>query len=346
MTHPSRSLPPLISRRRFLAAAGLALGAAALAGCGSDGSGGAAATGPSAAGFPLTIDGDEGPMTLEAPPGRVVSVGQYRDTDAAVALGLVPLATPDLSGFIEGGVSPWLRAALGSRPAPELLGTDAGTPFEKIAALRPELILATDSSTLTDDYSLLSRIAPTLSSLNGYNKDTWQVTTTRVGQALGQDARAAEIIPEVEARISAVKAGNPGFAGRTFTIGPVTAEGTVNTISRTDDASAIFMSQLGLELSPAVRDLPQGAFPGRAEISPERLDLIDADVVILTFNTPEAQERLEADRLFQRIPAVERGSYIALDLPTALAIAFPSALSIPYALDQSVPRIAEALAAT
>jgi iron complex transport system substrate-binding protein len=225
-----------------------------------------------------------------------------------------------------------------------LMEVTDGLPLEQITAARPDLVLGTDYSGLDEDYGLVSRIAPTLSSAAGYNKDTWQTTTTRVGQALGRSAEATALIAQTEKVVADVKAANPGFAGKTFTIGPVQADGTINTISSPTDASARFMQQIGLTLSPAVTSLPPGNFPGRAVVSPESLNTIDADVLILTFNSPEARRRLETTELFQRIPAVQRGSYVALDLPTAIAIGFPSALSIPFALEQSVPKIAEALA--
>jgi iron complex transport system substrate-binding protein len=327
---------------RFAGASGLSL---ALAGCASTGGQPATAPAQSASGaFPMTLDGVQGPMVLNAAPTRIVSVGQYRDTDAAVALGLIPLATPDLSGFVEGGISPWVAREL-SGTKPELLALTDGLPLEKIAALAPDLILATDRSGLEEEYAALSRIAPTLSTVSGHNRDTWQTTTTRIGTALGKKSQAETLISQVEGAISAARTANPGFAGRTFTIGPVTAEGVINTINSPTDASAVFMSQLGLTLSPKVASLPKGGFAGRAVVSPEQIEAIDADVVILTFNTPQARAQLEANELFKRVPAVRRGSYIALDLPTAIAMAFPSALSIPYGLERSVPLIAAALKA-
>lgn len=300
-------------------------------------------SGAPAGGFPVTVEGIEGPVTLDAPPSRIVSVGNYRDTDAAVALGIVPLATPDLARQVPGGVTPWLREALGPRPEPTLLSTSDGLPLEQIAALRPDLVLATDYSALAGSYDTLSGIAPTLSSASGYNRDTWQVTTTRVGTVLGRAQQAADVIARVEAAVRGARERNPGFAGRTFTIGPVQPDGLINTINSDTDASARFLSQLGLRLSPAVSGLAPGNFPGRAVVGLEQLDRIDADVMVLTYTSPVARTRLEAEPLFRRLPAVRRGSYIALDLTTAISIAFPSALSIPYALGRSVPRIAGAL---
>ncbi|MBU2663650.1 iron-siderophore ABC transporter substrate-binding protein [Actinoplanes bogorensis] len=289
-----------------------------------------------------TVPGGLGTIEVPAGPQRVVAVGQYRDLDAAIALGVVPLLSPDLSFFLEGGVAPWVQPLLG--PAKLNLVDVEEMPYEAIAALKPDLILATDRLNLEEEYARLSQIAPTMSWDEGYNKDEWRTTTTRVGAALGKEAEAAQQIKTTEDAIAQAKAANPEFAGKTFTLGPVTADGTVNTINSTSDASAEFLAQFGLALSPAVTSLPNAAIPGRAVISPERLDVLDADVLMLTFNTPAARTKLEATPLFQQIPAVRRGAYVGLDLPAALAIGFPSALSVRYGIEQVLPKIKAALA--
>lgn len=346
--HPPTSRP-LARRQVLLGAAGAA--AFAVPGLGltrrvlasappsSRAESGAAAGTVAADPFPVEIEGQLGTITLDAIPERVVSVGSHRDTDAALAFGVVPLATPDLTGFFQGGLSPWVLRAIESLGAdePELL--DGELPFERIAELDPDLILATDRPSLEDEYDLLSPIAPTLSYANGYNKDEWQLTTARIGAAFGQSETAAQLIADVEAAVEAARDANPSFAGKTFTFGPVTGDGVVNTINSTTDASAIFFAALGLELAPQVLDLPQASFPGRAEISLEQLELLDADVMLLTFNTDEAREALEANPLFQQIPAVQRGAYVPLDLSVAISMGFPSALSIPYGLEQVVPEL-------
>ncbi|QRP43910.1 ABC transporter substrate-binding protein [Amycolatopsis sp. FDAARGOS 1241] len=177
------------------------------------------------------MKGVEGTATIPRPPQRVVSAGQYRDADAAVALDVVPLITPDLDKFLPGG-----RVAVAdgrSRGHSPELFADAQLPFERIAALKPDLILGTG---VAQDCKTLSPIAPTLSSAAGYHKDTWQVTTRRVGTALGRSPEADRLVAGVEARIEPAKDPNPAFAGRTFTIEPGTGDGTVTTISSVTDA--------------------------------------------------------------------------------------------------------------
>ena len=98
-------------------------------------------------------------------------------------------------------------------------------------------------------------------------------------------------------------------------------------------------------LSPRAAALPESSTRGKAVVSSELIDVLDADVLILTYTSsdPALRARVEADPLFRRLPAVRRGSYVALDLAAALAMAFPSALSLEYALDQVVGQLAAAV---
>lgn len=353
-TRPGAVGRPL-SRRGLLfgAGGGAAAAALALAGCSSDddgdsGSGAKDAAGgtgtPSgtatgaAAGFPVTVAGKEGSTTVKAAPKRVAACGYLRDTDLALALG-APLVLTARNSVFAGGLAPWQKPST----SPELISTSDNLPIEKIAAARPDLILASDDYQLADDYRNLSRIAPTLSYRAGVGKDGWDEMIQRAGDVLGKRAQADALVTQVRARITEVRGRHPEFAGRTFTFGPVGADGSVYTTSSAADAAAAFFNQLGLKLSPKVTALPQSATPGRSVVSPERLDLLDADVVILTYDSDATRRKFEAKDLFKRLKAVRRGSYIPLDLPTAIALAFPSVLSIPYGLDAVVPKLAAAV---
>ncbi|OLT11236.1 hypothetical protein BJF78_27400 [Pseudonocardia sp. CNS-139] len=327
-----------MNRRRFLGAAGIA--ALGLAGCAP------AVTVPApapAAGFPVQVDGAFGPTVVPAAPERVVALGYGPDAATVLGLGVLPVAaTRDTS--LPDGVPPWVATALAGRPL-ELLDAADGLPFERIAALRPDLIVATTAYSLAQDHEQLARIAPVLAYTTGPNTDRWQDTTTRVGQVLGHPDEAVQRVHDVEARIAAARAAHPALAGRTFTFGPVTPDGTIYTTNSTADLSAVFLQQLGLVLSPKATALPESRTRGKAVVSPELLDVLDADLLILTFTSsdPALRTRVESDPLFRRLPAVQRGSYVALDLPSALAMAFPSVLSLEYALDQVVGRLADAV---
>lgn len=328
-----------LTRRGFLG--GLA-GTAALLGLAACGSGDPEASGDAAAaGFPVSVDGKFGRVTIPAKPTRVVALGQGPDSDASLALGVVPVAMPK-DPSVPAGIQPWTAAKLpGAKP--ELLDVSSGLPFEQIVALRPDLIIATTYYGLAQDHATLSKIAPVLAYVTGPNTDSWQDCTTRVGRAVGEPARAAQLVTRVEAKIASVRDQHPEFAGKTFTFGPVQADGTIYTTNSPSDLSAALLTQLGLRLSPAAAGLPASSTRGKAIVSPERLDLLDADVLILTYISAARRAGLEGSELFQRLKAVQDGAYIDLPLSAATAMAFPSALSIEYALDIIVPELADAI---
>ena len=319
--------------RRSVLATGLGAAAAVLTGCST---GSAAAPAPSsAAGFPATVPGKEGAVTVLKPPTRVVAAGYLRDTDIALAL-RAPLVGVARNSVFPSGLAPWQQTDA------ELFDTSGGMPFERIAALRPDLILASDDYTLAKDHPNLAKLAPTLGYQAGVGTDSWQAMTTRAGQVLGKQAEARDLVARTEQTVTNARDSNKILAGKTFTFGPVSTLDSMFTINGSADASAKFFGQLGLVLSPQVTSLPASSTPGRAQISMEQLGLLDADVMIIAFTAPGIRAEFEAQPLFQSLKAVRRGSYIALDTASAVAVAFPSVLSIPYGLSATVPKLVAA----
>ncbi len=145
------------TRRQFLI--GGASMAALLAGC-------ATSTVPAAddrsgdGRFPVTIEHRFGSTTIPAAPSRVVVAGLV-EQDPLLALGVVPVATTEWFGEHPGAIHPWAREALGDAPLPEVLSIADGFEFERIAALRPDLIVGLLGGPETrGDYDKLARIAP------------------------------------------------------------------------------------------------------------------------------------------------------------------------------------------
>lgn len=327
-----------LSRRLFLA--GTAVGAAALGltACGGDSTPEAAPT-TGSAGFPLTLAGKEGTATIPAAPQRVIALGFQRDTDTMLALGVTPIAITENTLFPT-LVAPWVESKL-TDPKPELLNTTDGIPFEKVAGLRPDLILATDNYELSENYTRLAQIAPTVSYIEGAESDTWQQRTTLIGRALGREEQAQKIITDIEAQITQMAQSNPAFAGKTFSQSYVFNE-QVRAILR-GDAAVTLLEQLGLRISPQVDTLPVAETPGRAVVSLENLRVLDADLMLVSYPDDTGQAFLESSPIFQQLEAVKNGNYVPLDKAVSAALGFPSALSIPYGLDQTVNAVARIL---
>jgi iron complex transport system substrate-binding protein len=323
--------------------------AIALAACGDDDkTAGSSSTGAAEeSAYPVTMRSKHGSATIAQRPKRVVTLDNQA-TDDALALGVVPVGIAEVT-YVPGGKQAWTKQALRGKPAPELINTDSGIPYERVAALRPDLILATNTFALEEKsaYDRLRRIAPTVHFAKSSLSDSWQDVMRRVGQALGQEDRAKELVAEAEGGLAAVRERTPEFEGKTVNLFNGDPSG-LYTINEPTDYAIRFLADLGLRLSPRVAALgaPGGAHggeSGRAVISPERYDVLDSDLLIGTSISPKALTKLESDTLFKRIGAVQDGRYVSLTIGDGTSMAFPSLLSVRYATTQVLPRLEQAI---
>ncbi|GAA1939325.1 iron-siderophore ABC transporter substrate-binding protein [Amycolatopsis minnesotensis] len=290
-----------------------------------------------AAGLALGGCGVPGP-TRTTVPQRIVALGYGKDADAAAALGVPPVAVPRPSELSE--LEPWTSQALaGARP--EFLDVGTGLPFEKIAALRPDLITATGLYSLEAGYAQLSRIAPVLAYTAGPNLDRWQDTTMRTGTALNRVDAAKRAVGRVEGLVRTAKDRFPRLTGKTFTFTSYGDGTRLWTKNAREDVIATTLAGFGLALSPAVTALPSSATKGLSAISLERLDVLAADVTMMLFTSPQRRAAFEQNPAFARFASA--GSYLPITVTEGHAMAFPSALSVEWLATGFVGRIAELL---
>lgn len=319
------------------------LGALLFAGCADGGQADdeAASMEAAAGAFPVTIESRWGSQTIDSEPARVVTLDNQA-TDAALALGVVPVGIP-LVTFVPGGMQAWTQEALRGKEQPEQMDMDQGIPFEKVAALEPDVILGTNAWQLDEQpaYETISRIAPTVHFTDFSLGDSWQVTTRRIGRALGRAAEAEALVSDLEAELAEVRRRTPELEGRTvnmFNADP----GGLYAISSPDDYSMQFLALLGLRLSPEVDQL-RDEFPSRAPISEERYDVLESDLLVGTSVSQEALEALDASAVFGAMDVVRDGRYLPLDIGAATSMAYPSVLSIRWALDNVIPSMEAAI---
>lgn len=136
--------------------AGVVLLVGTAAACGDSGSdtaaGTAAKSSASSDAFPVTIKHKFGSTTIKSEPQRIVTIG-LTDQDAVLALGKVPVATTNWLGDYKGAIGPWAQDKLGSSAVPTVLkDTGTGPQIEKIAALKPDLIIALYSALTKAQY--------------------------------------------------------------------------------------------------------------------------------------------------------------------------------------------------
>src|SRR6185436_17073350 len=182
----------------------LTLAAVLFSACGDEPDTDSSAAAPAAepAAFPVTIEHKYGSTTITAAPKRIVVAG-LREQDSLLALGVVPVATTEWYGNHPGAIFPWAEQALGDAPKPEVLSFTDGIQFEKIAALRPDLILAVYSGLTQKEYDTLSKLAPTVAQPPGQVDwgSSWQDEITTVGRAIGKPKEAEKLRDETQAKL-------------------------------------------------------------------------------------------------------------------------------------------------
>jgi iron complex transport system substrate-binding protein len=334
MSHPLR--------RRCLLAVAAAL-AVTVTACGapaaSPGSSQAPAPQQAAPGMPVTIDHALGSTTIPAPPQRVVTVG-WSDQDPVLALGVQPVGTTEWFNEQPGAIFPWATGPA-SGPTPEIVSNSGEINFEKVAALRPDLILALYEGLDQSEYDTLSKIAPTVAHSAQYDAfgAPWQDMTLTAGRALGREQQARDLVADVERRFAAVRAAHPQWAQLTMLV-MATAEGGTYQVFSPQDPKARFFADLGFQtqppwLGPRVQD-------NVATVSAEEFELLDVDRLAWT-SDPDTMQVLRDDPIYNRLDVVRSGRVGYFDYTTppfpGAAITFNTVLSIPYALEQVVPEL-------
>lgn len=341
-------------RRRALAAAvtGL-LAATALAACTTDTPGGttttpgAPTTTADAAAFPVTIEHTFGETTIKAQPQRVAAIS-WANQDAVLALGAVPVAMPFASyGGDADGLLPWVKDALTGLGAqtPALLDETDGFDYDGLAKAAPDLVLGVYGGFEKADYDKLTKIAPTVAYPDAAWGTSWQDQLATTGRALGLEAKAEEVKAQIEKKIADAVAANPQIQGKSFAYLSFTSSDPSSVYYYTSTDSRVqFLKALGMVDAPKIAELSKETDGFFGTLSAELVDEIDADVVLAYVDDAAHLEAVKKDPLLGKIPAIQRGSFVALDDPTFnLSTSAPSPLSVPWAIDAYVPKLTEAV---
>ncbi len=335
-----------MDRRTFLAAVGGVSATAVLVGCGDSSSEVGAApspavgAGPAAGTFPATVTHRYGSTTVPAQPQRIVTLGQT-DHDAVVALGMTPIAVAGFTGGTYSPFRPWNATQLASKP-PVLDMLEV--PFEKVAALAPDLILSVMSGLTKADYAKLTAIAPTVAQPVDY--EDWAVPctphTTLIGGALGQPAAAEQLLADLDAAFSAAQQQHPSLVG----LSTICAElyGSDFDVLGPAAPRSQFLTDLGMVLSPSLTDLVGKGY--NAPLSAEKLDLLDdLDVVVWTTDLADTPKLL-GHTIVQTLRTTTEGRYLLApnggvdDL--LYSMDWGSVLSNRWAIENAVPRLVKA----
>lgn len=325
---------------RFLPAALAALVLFA-AGCGGDDEPASSAVKTGKGTFPATVEHRFGTTTVEQEPERIVVVG-LTEQDIVLALGKTPIATTEWYGNQPNAVWPWARDELGDAK-PVVLKAPDGFQFEKIARLRPDLIIGTNSGMKKGDYEKLSKLAPTVAGVKGGTDyfGAWDEQTELVAAALGRAEEGRQLVADVKDAYAKVASDHPEWKGKTATFSQNGFyDGQLYVYP--EDVNTEFLTYLGFEINPEINALSKNRGE-QVPISAEQLDLLEADTIVFATEKPKDIPALFDVGTFPQIPAVAENRSVYTDATLSGAMYFMTPLSMLYVLERLTPQLELAL---
>lgn len=306
-----------------------------------------AGTSSDSAVFPVTIEHAFGETVVPEEPTRIVVAG-YTEQDTVLALGVVPVGVTEWYGDQPYATWPWAQAALGDEQPEVLSAFGDGFEEEKIAALEPDLIIATNAGLTEDTYDRLSDIAPTLAQSDASTAyfEPWDIQAGKIGRALGKKTEVDALIDGVNQKFADAAAAHPEFAGKkAIFLQNAFYEGKA--IAYQDGLSTDFLTELGFVIPDDIDAYVPADGGGQASIPLENLSVLNAaDVLIWGTEGPGDRTELEKEAVYDALEPVEDGNLVFTDGVTAGAIYFTSVLSLPYVIDKLTPALDEALGGT
>ncbi|HEY5979306.1 MAG TPA: ABC transporter substrate-binding protein [Microlunatus sp.] len=339
MTSP---VPTPLSRRLLLAGSLSAALLGALSACSGDDVGPAPTPSPTPS-FPVTVQHMYGSTTVKAEPKRIVVVG-YTEQDTLLALGVAPIATTQWVGDVPYAVFPWAVDKLGDAK-PTVLESAEGLSIPEITKLEPDLIIGTNAGLSQEDYTALSKIAPTIANSGVYGSEfyePWPTQTVIVGEAVGRKAQAEKLVDDLTQRFAEVAVAHPAWDG--------TKAGFVE--APYDDGSVIawpaglgtsFLTDLGFTIPESFSKFVDDQV-AQAQIPAEDTGVLnDAKVLVWTTDVAGDGVDIQQDEVLGKLDAVKEGRSVYTGDELASAIYFSTILSLPYVLDRLVPELEKVL---
>lgn len=311
-------------------------------------SGATGSAAPSTAGFPVTLTHAFGQTTLDAAPERVATWG-WGSADAALALGVVPVAMPQQTyGGNADGVLPWVADKLTAMGAatPTLLpnnGTDA--PIEQILATRPDVLLAQYSGLTQLEYDRLTQGGIKVIAYPDKAWSTpWRDVITSTAQVLGKTSEATALLNGIDAEVAQRAAANPEFAGKSVATAAVM--GGTFYVYLPADPRVQFTQDLGFTTPDSVTSLDTGESTFFYTLAPEQFGSLTADVLLIYGATDDDVSTFLASPEAKLLPQVNGGKIAKVTGESEVSsVSPPTALSLTWGMDKFVDDIKAGLAA-
>ena len=222
-----------------------------------------------------------------------------------------------------------------------MLSQTDGLEIEKIAAQRPDLIVAIYSGVTKKEYATLSKLAPVVAQPKGevdYGS-SWQEETLISGKAVGRPRQAQRLVDKTEKLIAEAAAEHPEFKGQTA-VNVSDYQGIW--VYGPQDVRTRMLEQLGFIYPEELR----GAFPKEfgGQLSDEKVDTLDVGALVWFADGDRTVKELKSEPVYSKLKVRKEGRDVFIRANDRVydATSFPSVLSMPTLLKELVPRLAAA----
>ncbi|MGM7636828.1 iron-siderophore ABC transporter substrate-binding protein [Bacillus sp. Hm123] len=301
-----------------------------------------------AEGYPITIKHVFGETVIEEKPERVASIA-WSNQDVALALGVIPVGFSAANYGVQddSGMLPWTAEKLKElgEEKPNIFQDTDGLDFEAIADAQPDVILAAYSGVTQEEYDTLSEIAPVVAYQETPWVSSWKDTVLYDAMAMGMEQEGKKLIADTEQLITDKAATVPEMAGKKAAfVAFSSADLSKFYIYTPGDPRGEFLEELGMQYPENITSQITDENSFYLELSSENADILNDLDIFVTYGDEKTLAALQADPLFGKVPAVQRGSVVVIEDNTPLAAAgTPSPLSIEYTIDHYLKLISEAI---
>ncbi|MFF3594630.1 ABC transporter substrate-binding protein [Kitasatospora indigofera] len=306
----------VLTSRSLRVAAVAATAALTLAACGSNGGSKDAAGAPSAgaatAAGPVVVEATNGRITVPAGVKRIVSISYA--TGALLDLGVQPVGTSTID---ENNPMELLPSQTEAAKKIEPIGSGIEINIEKVASLKPDLIVVEGATAFDWGVKKLEGIAPTL--YFGIDKPVDLLTAQeKIATAVGKDAEFKKLKADYDGRAAKIKA---DYAAKLNTVKWSIASSYGGGEFLVDTSS----SWVGRVLADAGATFSQAsADPAEHEVtySTEKLDVLaDADIILIprtaaTGEVPQDTKDLDKQPSWKNLKAVQAGKVLPVTYAT------------------------------
>ncbi|MCI3924709.1 iron-siderophore ABC transporter substrate-binding protein [Paenibacillus sp. TRM 82003] len=298
--------------------------------------------------YPIVVKHALGETVIEKKPEQVATIA-WSNHDVVLALGVVPVGFSAANYGVQddSGMLPWTAEKLKElgEESPNIFQDTDGLDFEAIADSQPDVILAAYSGVTPEEYETLSKIAPVIAYQNSPWVASWREQITFNSRGMGMAEEGQQLIADTEKLIQDKANEHPEIKGKTAAFVSISAADLSKFYIYTPgDSRGAFLGELGMTYPESITSQISDPNSFYIEVSAENADMLNDLDIFVSYGDENTLKTLQADPIFGKIPAVERGSVVIIGDNTPLAAAgTPSPLSIRYSIDEYVSLLSEAV---